>query len=121
LPGELDDDIRGEETACAIEIDGMNEVKCWVRNLERQAETSFWLPTSTDKFYPDFVAELNDGRIFVVEYKGSDRISNDDSKEKDTISRVWAAASKGRCVFVMVTDAAKAGKSVGAQLRDALR
>jgi type III restriction enzyme len=121
LPGELDADIRAEETACAIEIDSMQEVKSWVRNLERQAEAAFWLPTSTDKFYPDFVAELNDGRILVVEYKGGDRISNDDSKEKNTIGRVWAAASDRRCVFVMVTDASTAGKPVGAQLREALR
>ena len=31
---------------------------------------SFWLQTSSDKFYPDFVALLNDGRVLVVEYKG---------------------------------------------------
>ncbi len=116
LPGELDSDIRAEETACAIEIDSMHEVKSWVRNLERQAEAAFWLPTSTDKFYPDFVAELNDGRILVVEYKGGDRISNDDSKEKNTIGRVWAAASDRRCVFVMVTDAVTAGRSVKNQI-----
>ena len=121
LPGELDSDIRTEETACAIEIDSMSDVKSWVRNLEKQAEAAFWLPTSTDKFYPDFVAELNDGRILVVEYKGGDRISNDDSKEKNTIGRVWAVASDRRCVFVMVTDESTAGKPVGAQLREALR
>jgi len=33
----------------------------WVRNIERQEQFSFWLPTSTDYFYPDFVAELADG------------------------------------------------------------
>lgn len=56
-------DLNGEETACAIAIDEMDDVKWWVRNLERQPEASFWLPTSTDRFYPDFVAELTDGRI----------------------------------------------------------
>jgi hypothetical protein len=29
-----------------------------VRNLALQPERSFWLPTSTDRFYPDFVALL---------------------------------------------------------------
>ena len=120
LPGELDPDIRSEETACAIELDGMSEVRHWVRNLERQAESSFWLPTSTDRFYPDFVAQLKDGRIFVVEYKGGHLLSNDDSKEKNDIGKVWAAASSGRCVFLMATDAATAGMPVGAQLRKAL-
>lgn len=120
LPGELKPDHEAEETACAIELDGMEEVKWWVRNLERQPLAAFWLPTSTDRFYPDFVAQLRDGRLFVVEYKGGDRYSNDDSREKRDIGKVWAAASGGRCVFEMVTDVATAGRSVAAQLRAAI-
>jgi type III restriction enzyme len=77
--GELDD--KGEEFLCAQFIDQMEEVEFWVRNLERQESFSFWLQTSTDKFYPDFVCKLKDGRYLVVEYKGADRWSNDDSKE----------------------------------------
>lgn len=120
LPGELDDDIRTEETTCAIELDSLAEVKWWVRNLERQPEASFWLPTSTDRFYPDFVAELTDGRMLVVEYKGAHLFGNADSKEKRDIGAAWAGASKGRCKFAMVTDAATAGLSVAAQLRKAI-
>ena len=108
------------KSACAIEIDSLEEVKYWVRNLERQPETSFWLPTSTDRFYPDFVAELKDGRLLVVECKGADRITTGDAREKRDIGTVRAAASKGRCVFVMDTDTARAGKSVSAQLREAI-
>lgn len=92
---------EGEEFECAVFLDQMPEVKYWVRNLERRPESSFWLQTSTDKFYPDFVVMLNDGRIFVVEYKGEDRWSNDDSKEKRTVGELWADRSKKRCVFVM--------------------
>ncbi|TAM60393.1 MAG: restriction endonuclease subunit R [Rhodanobacter sp.] len=120
LPGELKEDIDAEETACAIELDRLDTVKRWVRNLERQPDASFWLPTSTDRFYPDFVAELNDGRLFALEYKGGDRYSNDDSREKRDIGAVWASASAGRCLFAMATDAATAGMSVVAQLRKAI-
>lgn len=120
LPGELKPETDAEETDCAIQLDRMSQVKWWVRNLERQPMAAFWLPTSTDRFYPDFVAQLHDGRLFVVEYKGGDRWSNDDSKEKRDIGAVWAAASGGRCVFLMATDAKTAGKSVPAQLREAL-
>lgn len=119
-PGELDDDLLQEETACAIAINDLPQVKLWVRNLERQPQYSFWLPTSSDRFYPDFVAELEDGRLLVVEYKGADRFSNDDSREKRDIGEVWAKASGGRCVFVMVTHASVAGMSVEAQLRKAI-
>lgn len=121
LPGELKDDIQTEETACAAEIDGIEQVVSWVRNLEGQAETSFWLPTSSDRFYPDFVGELRDGRILVVEYKGAHLMTGEDAEEKNDIGKVWAAASGGRCVFVMATDAVRAGKPVGVQLRDAIR
>ena len=60
---------QGEEFECAVFLDQLPQVKWWVRNLERRADYSFWLQTSTDKFYPDFVALLNDGRIMIVEYE----------------------------------------------------
>ena len=78
--GELDGE--GEQFLCAEFIDQMEEVEFWVRNLERQQNFSFWLQTATDKFYPDFVCKLKDGRYLVIEYKGADRWSNDDSKRK---------------------------------------
>lgn len=92
---------EGEEYECAVFIDQLDAVRHWVRNLERRPDSSFWLQTSTDKFYPDFVALLTDGRILVVEYKGADRWSTDDSKEKRKIGALWADRSNGRCLFVM--------------------
>ncbi len=97
--GELEEE--GEEFLCAQTLDEMNEVEFWVRNLERQEKFSFWLQTATDKFYPDFVCKLKDGRYLVVEYKGADRWSNDDSKEKRRLGELWALKSDGRCLFIM--------------------
>jgi type III restriction enzyme len=97
--GELKSE--GEEYDCAVFIDQLDEVSWWVRNLERKPDTAFWLQTPTDRFYPDFVAILKDGRRLVVEYKGADRWSNDDSKEKRQIGELWASASGGSCLFVM--------------------
>lgn len=34
LPGELKPEIEREETACAIQIDELEEVQFWIRNLE---------------------------------------------------------------------------------------
>jgi type III restriction enzyme len=92
---------EGEEFLCAQFIDQIDEVEFWVRNLDRQPNFSFWLQTSTDKFYPDFVCKLKDGRFLVVEYKGADRWSNDDSKEKRRLGELWALKSIGKCLFVM--------------------
>ncbi|HBI46008.1 MAG TPA: hypothetical protein DDY78_24600 [Planctomycetales bacterium] len=92
---------EGEEYECAVRLDQMDEVEVWMRNLAGRPETSFWLPTSTDRFYPDFVAKLRDGRILVVEYKGDVYWSNDDSKEKRALGELYAERSGGRCLFVM--------------------
>ena len=37
----------------------------------------------------------------MVEYKGEDRWSNDDSKEKRDIGGLWEARSADRCLFIM--------------------
>lgn len=93
--------MNNEEVECAAFIDGLEEVEYWVKNVERE-DCSFWLPTSTDKFYPDFVIRLKDGRILVVEYKGAHLADSADTKEKEIIGQIWAERSKGRCVFRMV-------------------
>lgn len=74
-----------------------------MRNPVRRPGQSFWLQTSTDKFYPDFVCKLKDGRILVVEYKGG-HLWNDESKEKKALGELWAMRSGGACLFVMPTD-----------------
>lgn len=96
--GELDNQ---EEFACAQYINDLNEVEFWVRNLPGRKEHSFWLQTSTDKFYPDFVCKLKDGRYLVVEYKGEGWMDNDDSREKEDLGKLWEKRSEGQCVFVM--------------------
>ena len=110
--GDLDD--KGEEFDCAQFIDALPEVRCWVRNLERRPLHSFWIQTSTDKFYPDFVCLLKDSRFLVVEYKGEHLWSNDDSKEKRLLGGLWAERSGGTCLFVMPK-----GKNFG-EIREAI-
>ena len=97
--GELK--AEGEEFECACYIDQLPQVRRWIRNLERKPDNSFWLPTATDRFYPDFIAELENGRFLVVESKGDVYWSNDDSKEKRLVGEVWAERSDRSCIFIM--------------------
>lgn len=91
----------GEELACAAFLaTELEQVKYWVRNVERK-HTSFSLQTSTDRFYPDFICELEDGRILVVEYKNEKDWSNDDNKEKRLLGGLWERRSNGRALFIM--------------------
>ena len=97
--GDLKSD--GEEFQCAQFIDTLPQVKYWVRNLERKPLHSFWLQTATDKFYPDFVCLLTDGRYLIVEYKGDHLWSADDAREKSEIGELWEKRSEGKCLFIM--------------------
>jgi len=105
-----------EEFLCAQYLDEQPEIEWWVRNLDKQPVHSFWLQTSTDRFYPDFVAKLKNGKILVVEYKGQDRSTNDDSGEKDRLGKLWEERSGGQCFFEMVK-----GPGEKAKIRDAIR
>jgi type III restriction enzyme len=107
----------GEEFECAQALDRLPRVKYWVRNLVK-TESSFWLPTSTDRFYPDFVAELNDGRIFVVEYKGEPYVTNDDSLEKRNIGELWEERSQGKGLSLMAEKRDAQGRDVYRQMAD---
>ncbi|KAG0194116.1 hypothetical protein DFQ28_001252 [Apophysomyces sp. BC1034] len=108
-----------EEFRCAQAIDAHPNVKHWVRNIERQPQYAFWLPTSSDYFYPDFVAELEDGRALAVEYKGEPYKTNDDSKEKMQVGYQWEQSSEGRCLFLFAV-ADDAGRDVFKQVNDKL-
>ena len=111
-----------EEFQCARALDEDKRVKHWVRNVERDERFSFWFPTSTDYFYPDFVAELDDGRVLAVEYKGKHLLGSDDTREKVQVGKQWQTSSGGRCLFLLAVapDADPAGRSLEQQIEDAI-
>ncbi len=115
LIGELES--SGEEFECAKALDSLPQVKHWIKNVAK-SKYSFGLPTSTDMFWPDFVAELLDGRIFVIEYKGKQYITNDDSKEKRNLGELWEEKSKGKGLFLMAEKKDARGRNVYKQLVD---
>lgn len=100
-------------------IDEHAQVKRWVRNLDSDPVAGFWLPTSSGRFYPDFVCELTDGRILVVEYKGAHLRGMPKEIEKAQVGRVWAANSGGRACFAWVLKTVE-GRGVSQQLDDAI-
>jgi type III restriction enzyme len=106
-PGELTEKTADgqitEEFRCAQDLDGLPEVRFWVRNLARKP-TSFRLQTSKDWFYPDFLCQLKGERVLAIEYKGKHLFDGVDAEEKRAVGAVWASRSGGRCQFVMPTD-----------------
>ena len=92
---------EGEEFECAVflatQLDG---VQFWVRNVERK-RTAFSLQTSTDRFYPDFLCQLEDGRVLDVEYKNKRDWQLPENVEKRQLGELWEKRSNGKCLFIM--------------------
>lgn len=109
MVGEFD---SKEELECAKVIEMCPHVKRWVRNVVGM----FSLPTSSGLFYPDFFAELDDGRSLLVEYKGEHLIQYD--QEKKNIGELWEGKSKGKTLFLWAVKKDQAGRDVHRQLAD---
>jgi type III restriction enzyme len=114
LKWRTDSGKETEEFQCARALDMIDSVKFWVRNVVHP--TQFWMPTSTNRTYPDFVTRLEDGRLLVIEYKGGDRFSNDDSEEKRSIGDLWAKRSGGEGVYLMAQKVDEQGRNVRDQI-----
>ena len=103
-PGELvekrADGALTAEFKCASHLDSHPSVKYWIRNLP-QKPSSFRLQTAKNWFYPDFVCQLQDSRILVVEYKGEHLYA--EAENKRLVGGVWESRSGGKCLFVMPT------------------
>ena len=106
----------GEEFRCAQAIDSLPGLRYWIRNVARDP-ASFWLPTATGRFYPDFVAQLDDGRLLVVEYKGALLTDDPETREKRAIGILWERESGGEGLFLMAEKTAKR-KDVRRQLME---
>ncbi|PQZ47121.1 restriction endonuclease subunit R [Ochrobactrum sp. MYb15] len=109
----------GEELTCAKILDSLPEVKYWVRNVAKHPH-AFWLPVASGKFYPDFVAKLNDGRTLIVEYKGAHLSDTADTDEKRTIGELWERQSEGQGLFLIVEKQVN-GQDVRGQMQAKLR
>lgn len=114
------DGTPAEEFLCAQAIDTNPMIKQWIRNVERESRFSFWLPTDTDYFYPDFVCELTDGRLLVVEYKGDPYKTNDDSREKNQVAFHWEQSSNRHCLYLMAVKMDNHGRDVRQQIENKL-
>ena len=101
---ELVGEMGEEETQCAKRIEDHPNVERWIRNLSSESAGGFSLPLSPGRFFPDFIAELVDGRLAIIEYKGKHLATLADELHKREVGLLWAARSNGDCVFVWVVD-----------------
>ncbi len=96
--------MNSEEAECAKRIDDHPAVERWVRNLESESAEGFSLPLSPGRFFPDFVCELTDSRVALVEYKGGHLAGDPKQLHKKAVGELWARQSLDKGVFVWVAD-----------------
>jgi type III restriction enzyme len=93
--------LNPEELEFATKLDGLENVRCWFRNPDKGGFflQGYWRA----KFNPDFVAFTKSGKIAVLEYKGEDRVTNEDSRYKERLGTDWSALDPQHRYFEMVT------------------
>ncbi len=92
--------MNGEETEFAMRIDVLENIEWWYRNREKE---DFYLQGwRSGKFYSDFIIKTKSGKYIVVEYKGEDRLSNEDTEYKNELGKLWEKLSGEKNRFFLV-------------------
>lgn len=117
LPFRRKDGELAEEYRCATAIERNPEVEVWVRNLAHP--TQFRFPTASGFTYPDFVAKLRDGRIFVIEYKGDDRFDHPKNVAKRAVGELWARKYQNG-IYLMPSERDDKGRDIDQQIAAAI-
>lgn len=84
-----------------LDLDTLPNINFWVRNREKQ-DPFFIQGWKKNKFYPDFVAVTKKGNIVALEWKGEDRVSNENTEYKVTIGEMWTRLGNGKLHFYLV-------------------
>jgi superfamily II DNA or RNA helicase len=94
---------KEEETFVGrLDLDTLPNIKFWIRNTEKKDRFFYLQGWRRNKFYPDFIALTSKGNILALEWKGEDRVSNEDTRYKEEIARVWEQMGKDKLHFFLV-------------------
>lgn len=97
------DKLNSEELGFVqrLDLDTLPNIKYWVRSREK-VDPFYIQGWKRGKFYPDFVAVTKKGQIVALEWKGADRISNEDTAYKMEIGEMWSKFGGGKLHFFLV-------------------
>ncbi|MEI8104105.1 MAG: DEAD/DEAH box helicase family protein [Candidatus Moraniibacteriota bacterium] len=84
-----------------LDLDTLPNIEFWVRNREKQ-DPFYIQGWKRNKFYPDFVALTKKGSIVALEWKGGDRVSNEDTTYKISLGKIWEDCGKDKLYFFLV-------------------
>jgi len=83
-----------------LDLETLPNIKFWVRSREKK-DPFFIQGWKKNKFYPDFIAITKKNNIVALEWKGEDRISNEDTQYKEEIGKIWESMNKNLHFFLV--------------------
>lgn len=97
------DKLNKEEAGLVdrLDLETLPNINFWIRNREKK-DPFYIQGWRKGKFYPDFIVITKKGNIVALEWKGEDRISNEDTAYKVEIGNQWAKLGKGKLHFFLV-------------------
>ncbi|MDD5055785.1 MAG: DEAD/DEAH box helicase family protein [Candidatus Peribacteraceae bacterium] len=95
-------DLNDSEIVLARQLDDHPNVDWWLRNVVQDPDGFRLQGFKRNGFYPDFIVRTKDKKWWVLEYKGADRASNDDSDYKKHLGETWAKVCGKDCSFRLV-------------------
>jgi len=83
-----------------LDLETLPNIQFWVRSREKK-DPFFIQGWKKNKFYPDFIAVTRKNNIVVLEWKGEDRVSNEDTQYKEEIGKIWESMNKNLHFFLV--------------------
>lgn len=92
--------VNGFELKVIEKVSSLPNIKWWHRNMDR---LEFCINGYLNH-YPDFIVMTNSGKIVMIETKGEHLTSNDDSREKAELGKIWQAQAGSKFRYYMVSE-----------------
>lgn len=110
-------EVNGFELAVIEKVASLPNVKWWHRNMDRME----FCINGYLNHYPDFIVMTNGGKVVMIETKGEHLTSNDDSRAKAELGKIWQAHAGAQYRYYMVSAEAIASNPDATSLDEFLR
>ncbi len=88
------------ERSVIQKVSSLSNVKWWHRNIDR---LEFCINGFLNH-YPDFIVYTNNEHVVMIETKGAHLTSNDDSRDKAELGKLWQAQAGSKFRYYMVSE-----------------
>lgn len=94
---QAEEEVNGFEYEMVMALTSMPNVRWWHRNISRHG----FCINGFVKHYPDFIVEMQSGKIVLIETKG-DHLENTETRYKLELGRTWQNMAGSRFRYYMV-------------------